>query len=448
VAGPVDGGRRHRRAAVYTLVALATIVAVFAVLAVWVQRQALNTDNWASTSSELLDDPTIRTAVSGYLVDQLFTNADVTGELRKALPPAAKGLAGPAAGGLRQVADTATNEALQRPRVQALWEEANRRAHQRLIQVLDDSGQNVSTKGGEVTLDLGALLREASARIGVGSRLVARVQPGDAQIVLLRSNQLAFAQDVAHALKPLAIFLTGLAIVLYAAALALARGWRREALRAAGFGLIVAGVGALVARKLAGAAVVDGLTSTAASQDVAVSAWSIGTSLFVSIATATIAYGVVIVLAAWAAGRTRPAVALRRAAAPYLREPAYAYGALAVVVLLLLLWAPTQALRQWTTAIILVVFLVAGLEALRRQTAREFPDAEPGGLPASAGAADGRASPSSPAVAVTAPNAVPTTEASPADIVDRLERLAVLHDRGALTDDEFASEKRALLAHA
>ena len=35
-----------------------------------------------------------------------------------------------------------------------------------------------------------------------------------------------------------------------------------------------------------------------------------------------------------------------------------------------------------------------------------------------------------------------------ADNLARLERLAALHDSGALTDDEFAAEKRTLLGGA
>ena len=37
------------------------------------------------------------------------------------------------------------------------------------------------------------------------------------------------------------------------------------------------------------------------------------------------------------------------------------------------------------------------------------------------------------------------TEEGTADPLDRLERLADLHDRGALTDSEFESKKRDLL---
>ena len=52
--------------------------------------------------------------------------------------------------------------------------------------------------------------------------------------MILRSDQLAAAQDVVNLLKTLAWVLTVVALALYALGVYLARGWRREALRAWG----------------------------------------------------------------------------------------------------------------------------------------------------------------------------------------------------------------------
>src|SRR3954462_525412 len=255
--------RHAHRGGVYALVVAATVTAFLAVLAIWVQRQVLDGDNWTNSSSRLLEDPTIRTAVAGYLVDQLYANVDVAGELRSRLTPQTKGLAGPAAGGLRSVAGNLADQALQRPRVQAAWELANKRAHARLLQVLNGGGSVVSTGNGEGAIDLRALLSEIDARAGIGGRLAGRLPPRAANLVVLRSNQLKAAQNVASALRPLAIGLTALALVLYALAIWLATGWRRQALRAAGAGFIVAGIAVLLVRRVGGDQVVASLATTA-----------------------------------------------------------------------------------------------------------------------------------------------------------------------------------------
>jgi hypothetical protein len=466
-ADAADGAEEpvRRRGIAMTLIVVGTVVAFLAVFAIWVQRQALDTENWTNSSSQLLEDPAIRSAVSAYLVDQLYANVDVQGELRNALPRQFKGLAGPAAGGLRNVAGNVADQALERPRVQTLWEEANRRAHRRLLQVIKGGNGAVSTSGGVVSLDLGALLSDVSSRTGLGGRLTSRLPPGAANIVILRSDQLKAAQDIANAIRPLAIILTALALLLYALAIWLGRGWRREALRAAGVGFLISGILVLVVRRFAGTQLVDALATTDAIKPAVQAAWDIETSLLVNVAGATIAYGIVAVLAAWLAGPTSWAVGLRRSLAPYLREAAYAWGGFAVIVLLLLVWAPTQALRQPITALILIALLAFGFEVLRRQAEREFPDGERrigqdvrgalgrvGRRGAPQGAGDGATTTSGAAAATAAAPTVasPTVEAPTVavagDPIERLERVAALHDRGVLTDDEFAAEKNAILA--
>ena len=58
--------------------------------------------------------------------------------------------------------------------MQTLWEEANRRAHQRFIQVVkDEGGENVSTTGGNVTIDLRGLLTQVAQQVGLSGKPVA-----------------------------------------------------------------------------------------------------------------------------------------------------------------------------------------------------------------------------------------------------------------------------------
>src|SRR4029079_7069178 len=117
-------------------VAAGCVLAFVAIFAIWANRQALNTDNWTNTSSKLLEDEEIRTQLSAYLVDQLYANSNVAQQVSSALPPRAAALAGPIAGGLHEVALRGVDELLQRPKVQQLWENANRQAHKQLLAVL------------------------------------------------------------------------------------------------------------------------------------------------------------------------------------------------------------------------------------------------------------------------------------------------------------------------
>jgi hypothetical protein len=441
---PAEPGRSRGRVAI-ALIVLASVLTFVAIFAIWANRQLLNTDNWTKTSSELLEKESIRNQIAGFLVDELYANVDVQSELEQVFqqvlkPERAAVLAGPAAGGLRSLAEDAANRLLERPVPQRAWEEANRRAHRRLLQVVEGGGDAVSTSGGDVTLDLKSLLGQTESSLGVGGRVEQRLPESASQIVVLRSDQLKLAQDAVWLLKTLAIVLVVLALGLFALAVYLWRGRRRTALRACGVGLLFAGVGALVAGKLAGGAVVDALATTESLRPAAEDAWDVGSSLLRQAAWATVAYGAVIVIAAWLAGPTRWAVGLRRQFAPYLREPRWAWGAFGVLVLVLLAWAPTPAFRQVVTAVVLIGLLALGVEALRRQTAREFPDAQKSdsfkGIREWASGLGRRLR-----------GRGEDREAPGADL-EQLERLGRLRDTGVIDASEFEQQKARLLAGA
>src|SRR2546421_7081648 len=103
------------------LVGLATLLSVVAIFALWVNRQALDTGEWTNTSTRLLENAQIRSALSTYLVDQLYANVDVAAELKSLAPKDLKPLAGPAAGGLREGLAQAAQQALKLQRVQNAW---------------------------------------------------------------------------------------------------------------------------------------------------------------------------------------------------------------------------------------------------------------------------------------------------------------------------------------
>ncbi len=439
---------RGRRVTATVLVVVASLLAFLAVFAIWANRQLLNTDNWTTTSSRLLENPGIRTQVADYLVDQLYANVDVNAQIRAALPDRLKPLAGPAAGGLRNLAQQATNELLQRPRAQVAWENANRQAHLLLLQALKGGGPALSTTNGRVVLDLHGLLAQTQQRVGVGGRLADKLAPGAVQIEILRSDQLRGAQDGFRILKSLPIVLVVLSLALFAVALWIAPGWRRRAVRAYGIGFVVAGAGALAAASLIGSEVVHSLARTQAQEPAIRDTWTIATSLLRQAASAAIFYGAVMVVGAWLAGPMSWAVATRRALAPYLRDPAIAYGALAVVLAVVILWwAPTPAMHNPVTALVLAALSAIGLEALRRQSAREFPAADRAETAQRFQAAVGSLR-RRPDTVVQAAPAGPTlgNGHDHDERLEQLERLSRLHESGTLDDAEFRAEKARLLA--
>ena len=417
---------------------------MFAIAAIWVKRQALDDQYWRDTSSELVENEQIRTTVADYLVDQLFANVDVAGELHEALPTQLKPLAGPAAGGLRDVTTRVANRALEAPRVQAAWVNANSLTHQQFVNLVEDKGTLLKINGNAVVLNLAPLVTEVANRAGIGADVGAKLPGGIAQVDVIQADQVSTLQTAVRVLKNLVIVLGLLVPILFGLAVFLVPGRRRQALLGVGFGIIAAGLLVTLVRGVVGDQVVSSLASTAAVEPTVQATWDIATSLLGEMALNATLFGIAVVFAAWLAGRSRPATALRRAAAPTLRDrPELAWGALATLLIAFLLIVDIPATRQPYGVLLIVVLGCLALVALRRETQREFPDVPPGGFVAGLRDALGARRRALGQGLRAGRGGAPA--AAPVDRYARLEQLASLRDRGVLDPDEFAAEKAAVL---
>jgi hypothetical protein len=457
---------RGRRRLVRGLVIFGSLLAFLSVFAIWTERQALNTDDWVETSGRLLENETIRAALSDYLVDQLYENVDVQEELKEILPGDTKDLAGPAAGGLRQVAGQGAERALETSTAQQLWEEANRTTHEQLLAVLENKKEAVETDEGNVKLNLGSLLTNLAEQVGIGESLAEKLPPDAAQIEIIKSDELKTAQDIAVAIKGLALVLSLLTFITFGAAIYLSRDGRWVTVLLSGAGLIAAGFAVIVVRQIAGGIVIDQLVTADSAKPAGEAAWDIGTSLMTSIATTVIVVGILFLVAGWLASPTNGARAVRRVLAPVLRlHVGYVYGALVIVVGFYFLTGPTQGLRSFLTTLIVAGMAAFGIQELRKQTEEEFPEATYDDVfgdtrdkvvgavkDANIGERVGeqasklRLPERRPGKDEAAEAPTATMPASAEDTrLERLERLGSLRDKGILTEEEFAAEKARLL---
>ncbi len=448
---------RGRRRLVKTLVVFGSVFAFLSVFSIWIERQALNTDDWVQTSDKLIANVKIREAVADYLVDSLYENVDVEKELEDILPGDTKDLAGPVSGAVRSVAGTGANEVLQTNKAQELWRAANRTAHEELIAVLEDEKEAVSTGEGEVTLNLSTLVTNLANEVGIGKALAEKLPEDAGRIVILRSDELKTAQTIATAIKGLAIVLTLLTFLFFGLAIYLSREDRWVTVLFCGVGLIAAGLAVIVFRKIVGGIVVDQLVVEESIKPAAEEAWSIATSLMTSIATTVIVFGVLFGIAGWLASPTGSAKSTRRVLTPFLRDhTAYVYAALAIVVCIYFLSAPTQNLRSFLTALILAGLAAFGIHELRRQSEAEHPDVTMDdifggtrdrvtGAVKSANIGERMEKLRLPEVRKGDGEKEGGEPAAPTDEQDtrlaRLEKLADLKEKGVLTDEEFAAEK-------
>lgn len=404
---------RGRGIAVTALLVIGTLLWTALGFAIWANRQALNTDNWVDTSSSLLEDDDIRTAVGLFIIDRLYQSDEVEARIAQVLPPRLVQLAKPAAAGLKEVAQRNAGRVLGTAAALQAWEAANRAAHRTLLRILES---DVASE--DVSLDLGNLFEQMATATGLPPEAVQKLPPSVTSLQVLKADKLQTARDGLDLFKTLLWVLLGLTLAVFAGAIALSRDRRRTIVKVGGC-IMFAGVALYAIRTLGGSAVVDALADAPNAHAVADDAWAISTSLLVDVSQGSFLFGLFVVVGAWLAGAGRRATAARRASAYALRErPGLVRAGLGAAILLLVIWGPVPwTQRLWGIATFTILAFL-WLELIRRLTLEQFPD-EPAPRLSLPWRANRRAG--------------------------ELERLAALRERGVLSQAEFDREKAELL---
>ncbi len=273
-----------------------------------------------------------------------------------------------------------------------------------------------------------------------------RLPANAGMITIMKSDQLALAQDGVRSVKVLSVWLLVLVLALYGAALYLARGSRRTTLAHIGWGLVIVGLLLLVARKVFGDYVVNSLTQPeyrVPSQHI----WLVATAILGQIGLETILYGLVTVAGTLVAGPSHPATAFRHWLAPALNtRPELTWGTAAFVYLLVVLWGGTHALQTWWGVLLLGALFAAGIAALRKQTLGEFPQA---GLVPSEHRMGARVAASVSGAAHRVTASARQHEHRHAgggrSTAEELSQLAALREQGAISEAEFEQAKKIAL---
>jgi hypothetical protein len=448
MVGSPEPAEMRFRITVRVLVVLASFLAFLAIFTSWIDRQVLDTDQWVDTSGKMLEDEEISDAVALYAVDQLYANIDVAGQLEKRLPEPVNRVAGPLSGGLRDFATRAAEQALQSERLQTAWRDANRIAHSQLLEILKGDNELVSTETGRIVLNLRPVVFQLADRIGLREQAEGKLPPDIGKLEIADAEQLQTARTITRLLEGLAWLFSIGTLVLFAIAAYLARGRRWVVVLGYGLGLVAAGLAAIAVRSISGGLLVDELAQAEAARVPAEHAWTISTELLHSIATSVIAGGVLFTLASYVASPANGAVTMREALAPNFRErPGVVWGVFAAAVFLYLIISPPDGTRQLVVVLSLFALAAAGLEALSRKTAQEFPDARRGEWLVRMRQRARLASASAGRRIGSAMRELTEEERDPEELrLERLERLGELKEKGVLTAAEFRAEKKRVLA--
>ena len=301
---------RWRRILVAVLVVIGCVLAPISVIGLWARNTMLDTDQYVDTIGPLAKDPAIQKALSERVSHRLVTSVDIKGEIATAVPRL-ESIAPAIASGVETFVREATLRIAQSDRFQTLWENVNRRAHSQVVAVLEGEGtKTVQTRNGQVVLNVGPLLDQVKKRLDDRGITVFDNVETKAQFVLFDSDQLTKAQSGVRLLKRVTYLLPILALLAFAAAIALSPNRRRTVLRAA-VGLAFSMALVLIVFNLARGAYLDAVEKAGRSREANAAAFDqVLEFLRVSLRT-TFAVGLAVALGAWVAGPGRLATRIR-----------------------------------------------------------------------------------------------------------------------------------------
>lgn len=316
------GGLRWLGAGV--LLVIVALLAPLAVVATWVHDEISDTDRYVQTVTPLAADPAVQQAVVTRVTNGIFSRLDVEAVTQQAvdalaaqgLPPriatSLSSLSTPLANGVRNFIEDGVGKLVRSNEFQQAWVAANREAHTQMVAVLTgkDSG-TIQVTGDTVSVNLAAVIDAVKNRLEkAGFALASRIPEVNAQFTILQSADITKAQTGFRVLSALARTLPLVALLLFAAAIALAPA-RRKALVVGA--LAVAASMVLLGALLNGFRILylDSIPPTM-SQDAAAAIYDTLVGFIRLNLRAVLVLFLAVAAIAWATGAWAPAVALRR----------------------------------------------------------------------------------------------------------------------------------------
>ena len=319
-SGAAKTSSRHRLRSFFSalLIFLAWLLAPLSVVAAWSAGIVGDTDRYVSTVAPLATNPDIQASIANRVTQAIMTNLDIASLVQEAAPADRPRLgallqkaAGPVTGALTSFVHDQTLTVVRSSWFATFFNDANRAAHASVDKLLTgEGGGAVQVRDGAVTLDLGPLVdRVKSQLVGSGVSVADKIPEVHTSFTLMQANHITTYRKGFRLLQLMGDWLPFIALALVAGGVLLARERRRA--------LVVAGLGVFVAAGLVGVGVRLGRTFYLNALPADVSQAAAGAvydtmSRFLITTCRTVAIlGLLVALAAWLSGPSRPAVFVR-----------------------------------------------------------------------------------------------------------------------------------------
>ncbi|MFF5502869.1 hypothetical protein [Streptomyces roseolus] len=321
-AAPGRPRREHHRLRSFfsgLLVVIGCVLVPLGLVAAWTADLLGDTDRYVRTVQPLASDPDVQAAVANRATDAVMDHIDLPALLEDVAPDqrplvekALGKLGGSLEGALRSFVHDRAQDVVASPAFETIWTDANRTIHTSLDRALTgDQDGAVKIETDAVTIDLAPVVEGVKERL-VDSGLTAagKIPEVHTDFTVLRSDDIGKAKTGFALLQTLGVWLPVIAVLFLAGGVLLAVR-RRRTLVAAALGLAVAAVVLGIALTVFRTVYLNALPASVSPA----AAGSVYDTLIRFLRTSVrvcAVLGVLVALAAWLTGPSRPAVLARR----------------------------------------------------------------------------------------------------------------------------------------
>ncbi|WP_051786798.1 MULTISPECIES: hypothetical protein [Streptomyces] len=297
------------------LIVIGCVLVPLGIVASWTADIVGDTDRYVQTVTPLASDPDVQAAVATRVTNVVMEHIDLPA-LLEGLAPEERPLAEKALGklggslesALRSFVHDRTQDIVASPAFKTIWTDANRAIHTSLDRALTGSDEGaVKIETDTVTIDLAPVIERVKARlVESGLDVAAKIPEIHTDFTVVRSDDIGKVKTAFSLLQAMGAWLPVIAVLLVVGGVLLAVKRRRTLVAAAlgvAFAAIVLGVALTVFRTV----YLNALPATVSPA----AAGSVYDTLIRFLRTSVRVFatlGILIALAAWLSGPSRPAV--------------------------------------------------------------------------------------------------------------------------------------------
>ncbi|MFJ2054314.1 hypothetical protein ACIOMM_00060 [Streptomyces sp. NPDC087908] len=301
------------------LIVIGCVLAPLGIVAAWTSDIVGDTDRYVATVAPLASDADVQAAVANRVTAAVMQHIDLQDLLEQAAPEErpllAKGLdklGGSLESALSSFVHDKAQEVVASDAFETVWTDANRAVHTSVVRALTGSGDGaVQINDDTVTVDLAPVIERVKTRlVDSGLTVAAKIPEVHTDFTVVTSDDIGKVKTGFRLLQVMGLWLPVLALLLVAAGVLLATHRRRTVI-AASIGLaaaaLVLGIALTVFRTVYLNALPDDV-----SQAAALSVYDALIHFLRTTVRMVVVLGLVVALAAWLTGPSRPAVVTRR----------------------------------------------------------------------------------------------------------------------------------------